>query len=298
LPLALAGLVHEMERIVRQTFPKSISVAALVPADLWPVFGNATQLHQVLLNLCVNARDAMPSGGELTLAADNVELEAGEAGEIPNGKPGRFVMILVSDTGSGIVPEILPRIFEPFFTTKPAGLGTGLGLSTTVRIVNQHGGFVNVKSEPGAGTTFEIYLPCTTLPLKADISGVSLADLPRGSDELILVADDEQSVREMVSLGLTSQGYRVITAANGADASALFEQHADDVRLVLLDTDMPVLNGQATIPFLRARQAAVPIVLMSGDVAETGTADTIAKLVKPFKLEDLLQAVTTHLADR
>ncbi len=120
-----------MERIVRQTFPKSINVAALVPADLWPVLGNATQLHQVLLNLCVNARDAMPHGGELTLAADNVELGADEAGQIPNGKPGSFVMLLVSDTGGGIAPEILPRIFEPFFTTKPAGQGTGLGLSTT-----------------------------------------------------------------------------------------------------------------------------------------------------------------------
>jgi two-component system cell cycle sensor histidine kinase/response regulator CckA len=297
LPLSLATLVHEMERIVRQTFPKTINVAALVPTDLWPVLGNATQLHQVLLNLCVNARDAMAEGGELTLAADNVELGAGEAGEIPNGRPGRFVMLLVSDTGSGIAAEILPRILEPFFTTKPAGVGTGLGLSTTARIVSQHAGFLNVKSEPGFGTTFEIYLPCTTVPLKSQTTSISPAALPRGDNELILVADDEASVREMVSLGLTSQGYRVITAANGADAGILFGQYAEEVRLVLLDTDMPVLNGKATIPLIRAQKAVVPIVLMSGDVAAIQNADTTAKLIKPFKLEDLLRAVAMHLTD-
>jgi PAS domain S-box-containing protein len=295
LPLSLGNLVHEMERIARQTFPKSINVAALVPADLWPVLGNATQLHQVLLNLCVNARDAMPEGGELTLAADNVELGVGEADEIPNGRPGRYVMLLVADTGSGIAPEILPRIFEPFFTTKPAGVGTGLGLSTTARIVSQHAGFLNVKSEPGFGTTFEIYLPCTTLPPKSETTSLPPTHLPRGDSELILVADDEESVREMVSLGLTSQGYRVITAANGAEASILFEQYVGEVRLVLLDTDMPVLNGQATIPLIRARNATVPIVLMSGDVTEIRDVDNAAKLMKPFKLEDLLQSVATHL---
>jgi PAS domain S-box-containing protein len=294
-PLSLGSLVREMERIVRQTFPKSINVAALVPADLWPVLGNATQLHQVLLNLCVNARDAMPHGGELTMAVDNVELAADEARQILNGMPGRFVMLLVSDTGGGIPPEVLPRIFDPFFTTKPVGQGTGLGLSTSARIVSQHGGFVNVKSELGRGATFEVYLPCATIAPTAGAKHVSPNELPRGNGELILVVDDEQSVREMVSLGLTTQGYRVITAANGADAVALFEQQAAEVRLVLLDTDMPVLDGQATIPFLRAQSPAVPIVLMSGEVEVTSGADTVLKLVKPFQLEELLHTITTHL---
>ena len=297
-PLSLGGLVREMERIVRQTFPKSINVAALVPADLWPVLGNATQLHQVLLNLCVNARDAMPRGGELTLAADNVELGADEAAQIPNGTPGRFVLLIVSDTGTGIPPEMLPRIFEPFFTTKPAGSGTGLGLSTLVRIVGQHGGLVNVKSEPGRGTTFEIYLPCATIVPTEETKRVSAAELPRGSGELILVVDDEQSVREMISLGLTMQGYRVIAAANGAEGIALFQQQAGEVRLVLLDTDMPVLNGQATIPFLRAQAPGVPIVLMSGEVATVANADKITQLAKPFQLEALLRAITVQLDDR
>ena len=297
-PVSVGSLVREMERIVRQTFPKSVRVAALVPADLWPVLGNATQLHQVLLNLCVNARDAMPHGGELTLAADNVELGADEAGQIPNGVPGRFVLLIVSDTGSGIPPEILPRIFEPFFTTKPAGQGTGLGLSTLVRIVGQHGGFVNVKSEPERGATFEIYLPCAILAPAAETKRVSRAKLPRGNGELILVVDDEHAIREMVSLGLTTQGYRVITAANGADAITVFERRSREIRLVLLDTDMPVLNGEATIPFLRAQAPVVPIVLMSGELNAPSKADTTPNLVKPFQLEELLLAITTRLGGR
>jgi CheY-like chemotaxis protein len=297
-PLSLGSLVREMEHIVRQTFPKSINVAALVPADLWPVIGNATQLHQVLLNLCVNARDAMPSGGELTLAADNVELGADEARQIPNGAPGRFVMLIVSDTGSGIAPEILPRIFEPFFTTKPVGQGTGLGLSTMARIVSQHGGFVNVKSEPGRGATFEIYLPCATSAPTADTTRIYPADLPRNTRELILVVDDERAVREMISLGLTTQGYRVLTAANGADAIALFERQAKEVRLVLLDTDMPVLDGKATIPLLRACTPTVPIVLMSGEVDTNSSTDALPQLVKPFQLDELLRTVATQLDSR
>jgi len=294
-PLSVGKLVRAMERIVRQTFSKSINVAALVPADLWLVLGNATQLHQVLLNLCVNARDAMPHGGELTLAADNVNLDAAEAAQIPNGTPGRFVMLLVADTGSGIPPEILPRIFEPFFTTKPAGSGTGLGLSTLVRIVSQHGGFVNVKSELERGTTFEIYLPCATIAPTTETKKLSAAELPRGNGELILVVDDEQSVREMVLLGLTTQGYHVITAANGAEAIAAFESRAGDVRLVLLDTDMPVLNGQATIPLLRASAPGLPIILMSGEIEAFSKTDATAKLVKPFQLDELLRTITAQL---
>ena len=295
-PLSLGNLMREMERIVRQTFPKSINVAALAPADLWPVTGNATQLHQVLLNLCVNARDAMPSGGELTLAADNVELAAAEAAQIPGGRAGKFVMLLVADTGSGIPPEILPRIFEPFFTTKPAGLGTGLGLSTTARIVNQHNGFMNLKSEPGRGTSFEIYLPAATIAPTAPGKIISAAALPQGNGELILMVDDEQSVREMVSLGLTAQGYQVITATNGAEAIALIAQRKHDIRLVLLDDDMPVLTGRAAVPLIRIHSATMPIILMSGKMDSIFHYGQVVSLNKPFQLEELLVTTTQLLS--
>ena len=294
--LSLGSLVREMERIVRQTFSKSVNVAALVPDDLWPVLGNGTQLHQVLLNLCVNSRDAMPQGGELTLAADNVVLSAEEASEIPNGVPGQFVMLLVSDTGGGIPPEILPRLFEAFFTTKPVGQGTGLGLSTVARIITQHRGFINVRSEPNRGTTFEIYLPCASIAPTAETTPVSSADFGRGQGELILVADDEQSVREMVSLTLGEQGYRVITAANGAEAIAQFEAHAGAVRLALLDTDMPVMNGPQTILILRAQSPTLPVVLMSGEVDTISAEHNVGTLAKPFQLHELLGAVARSLA--
>ena len=195
----------------------------------------------------------MPAGGELTLAADNVDLTAAEAEEIPDGQAGRFVMLLLSDTGTGIPPEILPRIFEPFFNTKPVGQGTGLGLSTMVRIVKQHGGFLNVKSEPDRGTTFEIYLPCATIAPTPEASRESISVNSRGRGELILLVDDEQAIREMVSLTLTEQGYRVLTAANAAAALTLFDQQSAAIRLILLDTEMPVLDGGATLAALHGR---------------------------------------------
>ena len=290
-PLAPAALLREIERIVHQTFPRNINVATLAPADLWTVMGNGTQLHQVLLNLCVNARDAMTAGGELTLAADNVQLDTGEAAGMANARPGRFVMLLVSDTGTGIPPEILPRVFEPFFTTKPAGHGTGLGLATTARIVAQHGGFVNLKSEIGHGTVFEIYLPAVTIAPVIGVPPSAPRAFPRGSGELILAVDDEQSVCEMILLALTAQGYRVLTAANGAEAITLARQHAAEIKLVLLDDDMPVMSGQSAWPHLRACLPGQNIILMSGKASAVDEKDGLNTLHKPFQLEELLSAV-------
>jgi PAS domain S-box-containing protein len=294
--LSLGGLLRDMERIVSQTFPKHINVATLAPADLWPVTGNFTQLHQVLLNLCVNARDAMTQGGELTLAADNVNLEAAEAAQIPNARPGRFVMLLVADTGEGIATEILPRIFEPFFTTKPVGQGTGLGLSTTARIIAQHSGFINVRSEIGQGTNFEIYLPAAAMVSASDRRKVSPDVWPQGNGELVLVVDDEQSVREMITLALTSQGYRVASAANGADAIALVEQRSADLKLVLLDDDMPVMTGRSALPIIRAQFPALNIVLMSGEADAPPENAGVKKLCKPFPVEELLKMVAESIA--
>jgi PAS domain S-box-containing protein len=295
-PLSPGALLREIERVVRQTFPRNINIATLVPTDLWPVLGNATQLHQVLLNLCVNARDAMPSGGQLTLAADNVELDASEAGRIANARPGRFVMLLVSDNGAGIPREILPRVFEPFFTTKPVGQGTGLGLATTARIVAQHEGFFSLKSEPSEGTVFEIYLPVASIAPTASRATENPVALPTGAGELILVVDDEQSVREMISLALTAQNFRAVTAANGAEAVALVQQKSDEISLVLLDDDMPVMTGRSALPKLRSCAPSLKIILMSGDAQSPAQTDGVATLNKPFQLEELLQVVSAGVA--
>jgi signal transduction histidine kinase/ActR/RegA family two-component response regulator len=291
----LGSLIREMENILRQTMPKSISIETLVPSDLWRVVGNATQLHQALLNLCVNARDAMPKGGKLTLAADNVELNASEAKEIPQARPGSFVMLLVSDTGTGIPADVLPKIFEAFFTTKAPGKGTGLGLSTIARIVRNHEGFVAVRSEVDAGTTFEIYLPrAEQVTAGPTPRATQAAALKPGHGELILFVDDDRSVREMVAPTLSEQGYRVVTAANGAEALAFLAQHEQEVRLVLADVAMPVMDGLELTQKLRLRLPELPLVLMSGTF-EAGKdqlpSGVRAFLTKPFRLEELLGVI-------
>jgi two-component system, cell cycle sensor histidine kinase and response regulator CckA len=295
--LNVGRLVREMENIVRQTLPKSITVATMVPPDLWPVLGNSTQLHQVLLNLCVNARDAMPRGGEMTLAADNVDLSADEAKGIPEAAPGCYVLLLVADTGTGIPPENLPRLFDRFFTTKDPGQGTGLGLSTVARIVRNHGGFVSVKSELDVGTTFEIYLPRAEAPV-ATVSAVAPAEIAPGRGELLLFIDDDRSVREMVGPTLTEHGYRVLSAANGAEALALLSQHEREVRLVLTDLAMPVMDGAATLEVVRARYPHLPVIVMSGSLdpgKERLPPGVAGFLPKPFPLEQLLAAIAKAL---
>lgn len=299
--LGIGRLIRDMENIMRQTMPKSITVEAMIPSDLWQVQANATQLHQALLNLCVNARDAMPLGGRLTLAADNVELTAEEAKEIPEARPGPYVMLLVSDTGTGIPPEVLPKIFEAFFTTKAPGKGTGLGLSTIVRIVRNHGGCITVKSEVGAGTTFELYLPKAEPEPRSRTAPLGeAAALKRGHGELLLFIDDDQSVREMVAPALTEQGYHVVTAANGAEALALLQTQEQELRLVLTDIAMPIMNGLEVIEKLRSLRPNVPVVLISGTFEaekQRPPHGVIAVLTKPFQLEQLL-AVTAEALEK
>jgi hypothetical protein len=277
-------------------------VEALVPTDLWPILGNSTQLHQALLNLCVNARDAMPNGGKLILAADNVELSEAEAKEIPDSRPGGFVMLMVSDTGTGIPPEVLPRIFDAFYTTKEPGKGTGLGLSTIVRIVRNHGGFLSVKSEVGAGTTFEIYLPrAETAAAVRSVAAEDLTDFARGHGELILFIDEDRSVLEIVPPTLTEQGYKVLTAGNGVEALALLDKHASEVSLVVTDIAMPVMSGLELADKIRTRRPDLPIVLMSAtfEIGKESVPAVIAgSLTKPFRLEQLLRVITNALTQR
>lgn len=283
--LDLRPLAGEIEKLARETFPKNIVIRTHWADDLWPVRGNPTELHQVLLNLCVNARDAMPSGGHLQLALDNVpaaELAARGEADLP---PGDCVAILVSDSGLGIPPEIMPRIFEPFFTTKPEGRGTGLGLSTTARIVKAHGGCIRADSRPGEGTTFEILLPRMEFAQQTT-EATSMAPPPDGHGETVLIADDDQAVRELLQRALEEHGYRTVTASNGAEAVAQCRALKGLVA-VICDRSMPVMDGQQAALEIHQLRAGLPLILMSGEGEAGGDNESV--LVKPFALPELLQ---------
>jgi CheY-like chemotaxis protein len=204
----------------------------------------------------------------------------------------KFISLLVSDTGTGLPPEVKAKIFEPFFTTKGEGKGTGIGLATVVRIVKSHGGFLRVESEVGHGTNFEIFIPCAP-EFTAAAAEKSETALPHGHGELILLADDEQAMCELVAGELTEFGYRVITAANGAEAVTLFKQHAEEIRLFITDHSMPVMSGPQAIVEIRKLNAALPVILTGTEPGATVPHAT--ELAKPFALGELLNAVSRSL---
>lgn len=294
--LELRPLLREMEKLVHDTFPRGITVTAYVASDLWPVRGDATQLHQVLLNLCVNARDAMPGGGTLSIAADNATLSAEEVASMPGVAAGDYVSVLVSDTGGGIPAEVLPRIFEPFFTTKPAGQGTGLGLSTASRILKAHGGFISVRPGEAGGTTFEVLVPRLATP-GPEASDEAAIPLVLGGGELVLLAEDEQALREVIRRGLEDHGYRVLAAADGAAALALWRREGREVAVVVTDTDMPLLDGAGLIAAVRREQPGLPCIMMSGQAVSAEDA-ALLHLAKPFELARLLRTLAQALGRR
>jgi PAS domain S-box-containing protein len=288
ISLRLRHLIDELNGMISETFPRNIKIVTQVPYDLWPIVGDPTQLHQVLLNLAVNARDAMPRGGTLTVAAANITLPAHGV----DTSSGRHVMIEVRDTGQGIPPEIRERIFEPFFTTKEIGKGTGIGLATVHTVVKNHGGFIDVDSEPGHGTTFKIYLPADPELQLVATTPPFLADLPRGHDELVLVVDDEFSIRDITQRTLEAFGYRVLTANNGAEAVELYTKQAQQIAVVLTDMMMPVMDGAATIPLIKRINPAAKIIVVSGLEAPGETRASIADfLPKPYSAKTLIKLV-------
>lgn len=286
-------LVYELEKILSTTFLKQFRVHLRAGRDTWPLVGDATQLQQALLNLCVNARDAMPSGGTLTLSTENVVVDEANAAMHLDARPGPYVLFRVVDTGTGIVPEIRDKIFEPFFTTKEVGKGTGLGLSTTAAIVKSHGGFVSVCSEIGKGTTFSVYLPAHgQVSAEAD-SGHEPVDLSAASGELVLVVDDEPAIRESTKRALQHAGYRVLLAADGSEALALYVQHQDEVAAVITDLMMPILDGIATTRALRRLNARLRIIVATGLATKAQTvaatdAGANQFLAKPYTARTLL----------
>ena len=258
----LAEIVREVRAIAQNTFPRNIAVEVEIPADLWAVTGDPTQLNQVLLNLCVNARDAMPRGGRLGVAARNLVVDALSAAFNRGVPAGRYVLLEVSDTGCGLPVD---RIFEPFFTTKEVGKGTGLGLSTVLGIVRSHGGVINVYSEPPKGSVFKVYLPAQPAGDSAGpVAAAPPEALPRGHGELILLVDDEPAILEVTQCTLETFGYRVITAEDGAQAIALFAAHPHEVAVVITDIMMPVMDGPALILALRRIDPKVRIIAASG----------------------------------
>ena len=294
-------LIKEIVKILRETLPKSIEISFQIPNDLWIISADATQMHQVLMNLCVNARDAMPEGGSISIKAENVFVDENYARMHLEAKPGRFVMINVSDTGPGMSPEVQSRIFEPFFTTKEMTKGTGLGLSTALTIVKSHGGFINVYSEVHKGSRFSVYLPALNAAGGAD-SGAARVDLPLGHGELILVVDDEESIREITRGTLETFGYTVLTASDGTEALALYADKKNEIAVVLTDMVMPFMDGPATIRALQRMNPHVRIIAASGLGAGhrpgEGALESVAVFLnKPYTAEKLLNTLAQVLQD-
>lgn len=301
LPVNLRHLMRDLLGVIGGTLPKSIDARFEPAPSLWTVSGDPTQIHQVLMNLCVNARDAMPAGGHLAVSMDNVTLAEAEAGENADAHSGPYVRVRVADDGAGIPAGIRDRIFEPFFTTKGIGEGTGLGLSTSLAIVKSHGGFIRVVSDVGAGATFDVYFPANATEAVTHLAAAAPVGLERGHGELVLVVDDEDGILRVARRLLERHGYRVMLAANGAAALALYSQHQHEIAMVLTDMAMPIMDGPALILALRQINPDVRIVGSSGftltpamvKAAQDGTAHFIAKPYTGDALLAMVQAVIT-----
>ena len=299
--LQIAHLITEIEKIAKQTFSKLIEIYTDIRAcDLWTVSGDATQLHQVLVNLCVNARDAMPNGGILSLYAENIFIDENYARMNIDAKVGKYVVITVADTGTGIPREILDRIFEPFFTTKEMGKGTGLGLSTVVGIIKGHGGFINVYSEVGKGTKFKVYLPAAAKD-PGNFPSEIHQELPTGNGELVLVVDDEEAIREITKNSLENYHYKVITACDGVEGIAIYAQHQKEISLVMVDMMMPSMDGPTTIRTLQKINSNVKIIAVSGLASNSQVADLNSRnvktfLPKPYTSDELLKSLHTAIS--
>src|ERR1051325_3522264 len=292
-------LIKEIVKILRETLPKSIEINFKIPDDLWIISADATQMHQVLMNLCVNARDAMPEGGSISVRAENAFVDENYARMHIEAKTGRYVTITVSDTGPGMSSEIQARIFEPFFTTKEMTKGTGLGLSSALSIVKSHGGFINVYSELHRGSQFSVYLPALDTA-EATESGTLQTDLPLGKGELVLVVDDEESIREITRGTLETFGYKVLTANDGTEALALYADNKNEIAVVLTDMVMPFMDGPETIRELHNMNPQVRIIAASGlgtaQRAGDGALEGVSVfLTKPYTAEKLLKTLAQVL---
>ena len=295
-------LVKELEKLMKGSFPKNIQLVVKCNPNLPAMLGDATQLHQVLLNLCVNARDAMPHGGTLTLEAQSMEVDAVYASSVPDAKPGKYLVLRVRDTGTGIPPEILDRIFDPFFTTKGPDKGTGLGLSTVMGIVKGHGGFLQVYSPPGQGSTFTAYLPAADAGSDTELVTKAAVEF-RGQGETILFVDDEPAMLAVARAVLRRLNFKPLTATDGADGLMQVAQHRTELRAIITDVHMPHMDGLAFVRAFRRMLPDIPVMVVSGRMegtmaGEFKTLGVTSRLDKPFTEVQLAEALKNLLAPK
>ena len=297
----LMPFIKEFIDFIRRTIPEDIEISFNGGDEKYMVKADLTKMQQVLTNLAVNARDAMPEGGVLKFALHHRDIAKGEELQFPGMEKGRWVLLSVSDTGEGINPDDLSHIYEPFFTTKGVGKGTGLGLSQVYGIVKQHHGYIDVKTESGKGTMFYIYLPEVLEPA-TPYKGKPVAAMPRGEGEAILVAEDDGKVRDLFKSVLESLGYKVLDAENGVEALRLYDAKRDDIKLVITDMVMPEMSGVELSRTLKERDPYLKIIGVSGyptrmQVKEMRDSGIIEWISKPFKLQDIAFKVNKVLKE-
>jgi two-component system cell cycle sensor histidine kinase/response regulator CckA len=293
-PMELNRRVEQVKELLARTIPKMIEIELRLADDLKMVNADPTQIEQVLMNLAVNAKDAMPGGGRLFIETRNVSLDKGYSDTHLDARPGEYVLLMVSDTGYGMDQETLEHIFEPFFTTKGVGRGTGLGLAMVYGIVKSHNGYITCYSEIGHGTTFKIYLP--TVELTPEMPGRGEERLPEGGTETILLVDDEEPVRQLGKEMLETVGYRVLVASDGEEAMGLYTHRMRDIQLVILDLIMPGMGGKSCLEALLRLDPRVKVLVASGysvngRLEETVRSGACGFISKPYDLRDLLKRV-------
>ena len=299
LSLQVKHIAKDLISVLQETLPKSIALKYELAPDVWVISADPTQIHQVLMNICLNARDAMPNGGALKITVQNIRLDDSYARMNPEASPGPYILINVEDSGIGMSAETIDRIFDPFFTTKEIGRGTGLGLATAMTIVQSHGGFLNVYSEPGKGSKFSVYLPAAESNAEAAVTA-GKPTVPNGRGETILIVDDEQNILQVTAATLEKFGYKTLTASDGAEALAVFAQNKDEIAAVLTDISMPLVDGPAMIRALRKIEPEANIVAMSGlmnagQTAQLENLQVTSFLAKPFTAESLLTTLDALL---
>lgn len=301
-PLMLNQTVTEMVGLLKRTFPRSITMAVSLAENLNWVNADAAQIEQVVMNLAVNAKHAMPQGGELIFETWNVELDAAYCRMHPSVKSGKYVMLSVTDSGCGMDAKTQERIFEPFFSTRSSSEGTGLGLSMVYGIIRKHDGYTLCYSEQGQGTTFKIYLPALESEGGPPVDKTAEQHILTGNDELVLLVDDEPDIRNIAKNFLLRVGYSVLLAANGQEALDIIREEKDRIDLMVLDLNMPVMGGLECLDRLRAGGSKLPVLLASGfalnEESRKRLDDTVDYLNKPYQMNEFLQKIGLMLKNR